>query len=183
MVNDFDGDGTLDDLTLESPQELGLGVAFELGNLLIAADGKWVNWGGADGYKDFDWDDQYVFAIGAQYEALPGLKLRAGYNYASHPLKDNDGFVGTRLATVQGKSLPNYYFETFRVIGFPAVVQHHLIFGVGYQFTQMFSANLSYVHAFEETFEETGTDLAGQPVTLKSTLKEDSLSFGLTFRF
>ena len=31
-------------------------------------DGKWINWANATGYKDFDWEDQWVFGIGAQYQ-------------------------------------------------------------------------------------------------------------------
>lgn len=41
-VNDFDGNGTADDLTLEAPQQFGVSVAFEsiIGKLLIEGDVK-----------------------------------------------------------------------------------------------------------------------------------------------
>jgi long-chain fatty acid transport protein len=83
---------------------------------------------------------------------------------------------------VQGKKLPGYYYETFRVIGFPAIVEHHVTLGVTYEFTPTFSANLGYVHGFEETFKESGTDFAGAS-KIESTLSEDSIDFGLTWRF
>jgi len=140
-VSDLNGDGSLDNLTLESPQELGLGVAFTIKNFLIEVDGKWVNWGDADGYKDFDWDDQYVLGVGAQYEVISNLFLRAGYNYGSNPVDKNNGFTGSAPKTVQGKTLPTYYYETFRIIGFPAIVEHHLTIGIGYQFTPNFGIN------------------------------------------
>jgi long-chain fatty acid transport protein len=85
--------------------------------------------------------------------------------------------------SVQGKSIPNYYYETFRIIGFPAIAEHHVTVGVGYQFTPTFSVNLGYMHAFSNTVTESGTNIAGQPVTLESTLSEDTVDFGLTWRF
>jgi long-chain fatty acid transport protein len=182
-VNDFNGDGTLDNLTLSSPQELGLGVAFTFKNFLFEVDGKWINWSDADGYEDFQWNDQYVLALGVQYEPISGLFLRAGYNYGKNPLEKNDGFNGQSLRSVQGKTLPRYYYETFRTIGFPAIVQHHVTFGIGYQFTANFGVNLGYMHAFKETFKENGTDITGQPVQIESQLEESSIDFGLTWRF
>ena len=79
--------------------------------------------------------------------------------------------------------MPRYYYETFRVIGFPAIVEHHLTLGIGYEFSPRFAVSLGWVHAFEKTFKESGTDLTGSPVKLESTLSEDSIDFGLTFRF
>jgi len=180
-VADFDGDGNLDNLRLDAPQELGFGAAVTFGNFLFEADTKWINWSDADGYDDFDWNDQYVFAVGGQWQALPKLYLRAGYNYAENPLEDNDGYTAA-LTSVQGKKLPGYYYETFRVIGFPAIVEHHVTLGVTYEFTPNFSANLGYVHGFEETFKESGSDFAGDS-KIESTLSEDSIDFGLTWRF
>jgi long-chain fatty acid transport protein len=56
-------------------------------------------------------------------------------------------------------------------------------FGIGYEFSPAFSINLGYVHGFEKSISESGTDIAGQPVNLKSTLSENSFDFGLTWRF
>jgi long-chain fatty acid transport protein len=96
-VTDFDQDGKLDDLELESPQQIGFGVAYSFLNnqFLLAADAKWVNWSDADGYGDFDWDDAWVFAVGGQFEVVPDLYLRAGYNYGENPLEKNNGFDGS----------------------------------------------------------------------------------------
>ena len=77
----------------------------------------------------------------------------------------------------------NYYYETFRIIGFPAIVEQHLTFGVGYKFSDKFSLHLGVMHAFEKTISESGLDIAGTSVTLKSTLSENSLDFGLAWRF
>ncbi len=186
-IIDFDQDGSLDSFKLASPQEIGAGVAYnnqELLNLLIEADVKFIQWSKAAGYKDFDWNDQWVYAIGVQVEPVKKLSLRAGYNYSKNPLVNHDGFAGNSSVEVQGNTMPTYYYETFRILGFPAIVEQHLTFGVGYKFSSIFSANLGYMHAFSKTMNETGTDISGmQPVTLSSTLVEDSIDFGLTWNF
>jgi long-chain fatty acid transport protein len=188
-VTDFDQDGKLDTLELEAPQQLGLGAAYLFlnGQLLVEADVKWINWSDADGYKDFDWDDQWVFAIGAQLEPVHNLFFRIGYNYGENPVNEHNGWDGSfasgETINVQGVGIRRYYYETFRIIGFPAIVEHHFTIGIGYRFTDNFSIDIGYMHAFEETITEKGSDPLGRPVTLESTLSEDSFDFGLTWRF
>ncbi|MEE4265430.1 MAG: outer membrane protein transport protein [Desulfobacteraceae bacterium] len=183
-VADFNFDGSLDDLDLEAPLEIGTGAAYTIGNtFLIEADIKWINWSDADGYKDFDWNDQWVFAIGAQYEPIAKLFIRAGYNYGKTPVDDNDGFNGQANKSVQGKTLPTYYYETFRLIGFPALAEHHVTLGLGYEFTPSFSMNLGYMHAFKNSLSEKGTDVTGTDVEIESELTENAIDFGLTWRF
>ncbi len=191
-VFDFNGNGRRQNLTLEQPQELGLGVAYEFfgPRLLLETNAKWINWSDADGFEDFDWDDQYVFAVGAQWEAIDHLFFRVGYNYAESPLDENDNFNGSLVGPgppdfvdVQGKSLPRYYYESFRVVGLPAVVEHHITAGIGYELGDSLKINLSYVHAFENDITESGTAPDGSNAKLKSELYEDSLSFAFSWRF
>ena len=183
-VADFDGDGSLDRLKLESPHQIAFGAAYRVNNkLLLEADVKWLNWSEANGYEDFDWEDQWVLGFGAQYKPIPKLTLRAGYCYGKNPLNTHDGFNGQVPVSVQGKTMPTYYYETFRIVGFPAIVEHHLTFGLGYDFTSRFSMHAGFVHAFEKSVDESGTDITGQPVALKSTLSENSVDFGFTWRF
>jgi long-chain fatty acid transport protein len=171
-------------LELESPEQLGLGVAFTLfDKLLIEGDVRWVNWSNAQGYHEFAWDDQWVYALGAQYEVIPKLFLRAGFNYGNNPVKRHQNFNGTTFTTVQGTTLPTYYYETFRIIGFPAIVETHLTAGLGYEFSPKFAIQMGYIHAFEKKIQETGTGLDGGPASLRSKLYEDSLDLSLTWRF
>ncbi|MGA3086212.1 MAG: outer membrane protein transport protein [Thermodesulfobacteriota bacterium] len=181
----FDGVGVADDLELQAPQQVGFGVAFDVipNVLMIEANGKWINWSNATGYSDFDWKDQYVFAIGVQYKPIPKLALRAGYNYGNNPVSEHNNFNGLALKQVQGITMPTYYYETFRTIGFPSVVEHHVAVGIGYEFSNRFSINLGYTHAFSNSIKEQGTALNGQPVSIESNLSEDSIEFGLTWRF
>jgi len=182
--------GTVGSLKLASPQQIGLGIAVEpiKDTLLVEVDGKWVNWAGAKGYDDFDWEDQWVLGIGVQYKPIKPLALRIGYNYANNPVKTHNNFVGAtpagpNMTSVQGNVMPTYYYETFRIIGFPAVVKQHITLGIGYEFSKRFAVNAGYTHAFKEDISESGTNFAGMPVTLESSLYEDSLEFGFTWRF
>ncbi len=84
---------------------------------------------------------------------------------------------------VQGKQVPAYYFESFRTVGFPGIVEHHLTAGVGYEITPRFILNLGFMHAFEKTLTSTGTNLVGQPVQIQSRLYETSVDAGFSVRF
>jgi long-chain fatty acid transport protein len=180
-VFDFNGDGNFDDLDLEAPQTIAFGISAEPNAAFLAEiNTKWINWSAAKGYKDFDWEDQWVFAVGAQYKPTEKLALRIGYNYAKNPVKEHDDFDPMGTTDVQGTDVPNTNYEFFRIVGFPAIIEHHLTMGVGYSFTSRMHANLSYMHGFEETISETSDmDL----VTLESTLVEDSVSLGFTVQF
>ncbi len=185
-VVDFDNDQTLDDLELAMPEQAGAGVALALlgqDRLVMGSDLKWINWSGAEGYRDFDWRNQWVVALGAEFKATEHLFLRAGYNYGNNPVRKHDGFLGTGSTNVQGKSMPTYYYETFRIVGFPAIASHHATFGVGYVFSQTFEIHVAYVHGFEETFTQTGTDVLGNPAVLESSVNQNSLDLGLQWRF
>jgi long-chain fatty acid transport protein len=78
---------------------------------------------------------------------------------------------------------PDYYYETFRLIGFPAIVEHHATVGVGYAFSDKCELNLGYTHAFENSVTEHGQFMGGPAATIKSSLSEDSIDFGITWRF
>lgn len=168
------GDATL---ALSSPQSVVAGVSFEqIKNLLVEFNVKWYNWADADGYKDFDWEDQTVYAIGGQYKLPSGLAFRAGYNFAKSPVKEHNGwtaFTGT------GGQTPEFQQEYLRVIGLPAVVESHVTLGLGYEFSERFQATLGYMHAFSNDITETSVD----GVILKSELEEDSFDFGLKWTF
>ncbi len=185
-IFDFNQDGRRQNLTLEQPQQVGLGVAYEFlePGLLLETNVKWINWSDAEGFEDFDWNDQWVFAVGAQLEAIDNLFFRVGYNYAENPVDEHNGWTAADTVDVQGKTLPQYYYETFRVIGFPAIVEHHITAGIGYEVGESLIINLSYMHAFQNTLSEQGSDLVGAGnAKIESKLYEDSLSFAFSWRF
>lgn len=195
-VANFDaafGDLNKDDLELESPQILGFGIAVEpLPNrLLVEANAKWLNWGDADGFEDFDWNNQWVFNLGVQYKPVPKLALRAGFNYGKNPVDNNKLSAAQPPISVQGKMVPQFQYEVLRITGFPAIVESHITAGIGYQISKSVSLDLGYMHAFKKSMKETGTaafpdgmgGFVSVPVSIQSDLKEDSIDFGLTWRF
>lgn len=187
------GPPTQHPLALSSPNNLGIGVGWDAipKKLLFEVDFKWLNWANADGYRHFDWSDQYVVGLGAQFKPIPKLALRLGYNYANNPVKPHNNFVGGNpnplapppMTTIQGTAIPTYYFETFRTLGFPAIVEHHFTMGVGYDVTERFTINVGYMHAFQNSITSTGTNLVSQPTSLKSTLSENGVDLGLSWKF
>jgi long-chain fatty acid transport protein len=181
MTGQLVPDATLDDLELQSPQVAAFGLSVEPGDAwLVELDTKWINWSGAKGYKDFDWEDQWVLGLGAQFKITPAFSLRAGYNYAKSPVKEHDGFDPMGTTNVQGHDVGNVNYEALRILGFPAVVEHHVTLGLGYKFANAMAINLSYLHALENTIEESS---AGDAFSFESSLKEDTITLGFSWFF
>jgi long-chain fatty acid transport protein len=180
-VYDLDGDGTFDDLKIQSPQTFKFGVAYQPNTTwLIEANTRWYNWSSTDGYGDFDWEDQWVFAIGGQYRPIERLALRLGYNYGKTPVKDNSGFNPAGTVDVQGKAVNTLNYETLRVLGFPALAEQHFTGGVGINLTDNWILNLSLMYSPKNSLKETS---AGDAITLEADLEEWSTTFGLTTYF
>jgi long-chain fatty acid transport protein len=169
------------DLKIESPQTFKFGVSFEPNTTwLIEANYRWYNWSDADGYGDFGWDDQSVFAIGAQWKPAEKWAFRLGYNYGETPLKNNTGYNPNDATNVQGVPVNNVGYEFLRVVGFPALAEQHFTLGGGYKLTENMFINLSLMYSPEETFTEAS---AGNAFVYEVKLKEWSSSFGLTWYF
>lgn len=180
-VFDLDLDGTLDDIDLEAPQGIVFGIAVEpVENLLLEVNTRWYNWADAEGYKDYDWKNQWVFAVGAQYRPISRLALRSGFNYGRSPVKEHNGFDPFGATNVQGKAVPTINYEVLRIIGAPLIVEKHIAVGIGYDVTERMTVNLGYAHGFEETISE--TSLASM-AKLESTVKGDTYEFGITWKF
>lgn len=182
-VFDSNDDRTFEDMKLQQPQELalGLGVA-PLNNLKVGLDIRWINWKNADGYKHFQWDDQWVYAIGAEFKPTTNLALRAGYNYGKSPIK------GGAKNVMNANNIPNfaapfsdYYVAWFNLIGFPAITEQHITLGLGYEFTKNFGVDLAYKHAFNK--KVTATDNAGMGLMVQAQNAQDAVSIGLNWKF
>lgn len=182
-ITDFDGDGNFDSMDLESPEMIGLGVAYHRDRLITEFACRYYSWGSADGYSDFGWRDQLVYAFGVQYMITPSLSLRFGYNHGKTPLRNYNGFDGTQMVSVQGKSMSKYYYETFRIFGFPAISEDHFTVGFMYKASNKFSIGLGIVFSPEESIEENGTDAMGNQVKLKSTMHQTSIELTMQWKF
>ena len=128
-IGDLKGEGTFNFnpasfsvVDFQWPETYGVGVAWQATPaLMLAADVKHIAW--SDSMKTFslsvngnppmelpqNWKDQTVLMIGGQYMLRPGLALRFGYNHASNPVPDS----------------------TLNPL-FPAIIESHYTFGLGW---------------------------------------------------
>ena len=128
---------------LEQPAEYGIGIDWTSGDISLTADYRNILWGEAKGYKDFNWENQEVFAIGAEYR-INDLALRCGYNYGKNPINPkNDSTVVSSASPATNGDVIN----TFNHVMFPAITESHYTIGAGYQFNQAVSADLALTYA------------------------------------
>ncbi len=130
---------------LEQPAEYGIGIDWTQGDLSLSADYRKILWGEAQGYKDFNWEDQEVYAIGAEYR-INELSLRCGYNYGKNPIKPKiDSTVVN--ASSSSPATNGDVINTFNHVMFPAITQTHYTIGAGYQFNHAVSADIAFSYA------------------------------------
>lgn len=153
-------DVTMDNFTW--PQQVEMGVAYRpTPKWLLAFDISWVNWASAietvtvkaknptanlpAAYQELDipfvmeWEDQWVFALGAQYEINESWYVRGGYNYGASPVPDQN------LNPL-----------------FPAIVEHHLTLGFTYT-TGVWDFDVAFEHAFSNSQTNDGAYSATNP--------------------
>lgn len=180
MQADFDAE-----IEFSWPQEIGLGAVYQNEKFLIGFDVNWINWKdsmesfkmdfnngtndnitkmmGSENLKmemPMNWDDQIVIAIGGEFYATEKLALRAGYNFASNPVPA----------------------ETIIPL-FPAVVEHHITFGAGYQINQMLAFNFGYEYIPEVEVEVENSIIANEYDGSSSSLSENVIHMGLSLDF
>lgn len=120
--------GNAYDLSFDHPENLGLGLADHSlmdGRLLLAMDVLYKQYSNAD-FLSSIYKNQWVYQVGAQYQANSRLRLRCGYSYNENPMRGpavteiggipiQDGVPGMRY--IQGQ--------------FAAITQHHITGGFG----------------------------------------------------
>lgn len=151
---------------LEQPAEYGLGLSYNYGYFNFSADYKKIKWGSATGYKDFGWDDQDVYAIGAKYEK-DGTWYGIGYNYASNPITKYPG------STPQGQAV-----NLFNYLMFPATSENHFSVGAGTKITKNLSLDFDILYSPSNTL--TVNTMIG-PLTVKHS--ETSAAFSMRYNF
>ena len=163
-------------MRLDMPRQVALGVNFRpIEPLRIEMDVRWIN------YRDvmwnpsvsglrinnwsFHWHNQWVFAIGTSYKVTPSLILRAGFNYAKSPIKDDD--LNANIVS-------------------PAIVETHVTCGFTYKITKDFDVSFAYVHAFSKTESHKNTTLQDQMMygnETKIKMHQDTIAAEISYVF
>jgi long-chain fatty acid transport protein len=161
---------------LEQPAEFGIGASYVMGGNTFAIDYKQIQWASAKGYKDFGWEDQNVLILGYQF-AQDNWALRAGYNHAKNPIKEQNG------ATPAGAAL-----NMFNLLGFPATVESHYTVGGSYSISKMTSFDLAYMYAPEvsNTYSMAAFNAMSpsyNPASITTKHSQSSTSMQLNFKF
>ncbi|MDT3708008.1 MAG: outer membrane protein transport protein [Thiobacillus sp.] len=117
------GMGVITSNDLAQPAEIKAGVAYTMGPWMFTGDYKRIMWSDADGYKDFNWDDQDVFGLGVKYSAN-GWWVGVGFNHGDDPIQVLPNASGMTGYANQAINMFNNHF-------FPAVVEDHLTVGGG----------------------------------------------------
>jgi len=107
------------------------------------------------------------------------LALRAGYNYGKSPISDGAKNPGN------ANNIPNFaapfsdfQIAWFNLIGFPAITEHHITLGLGYEFTNNFGIDIAYKYAFNKKVSAT----AG-PMFVEAENTQNAISVGLNWKF
>jgi len=126
------------DLKVQQPWNVGLGMAMDMGNgMLVMADFTHKAWSDAHFFNEF-YDDQNVVSIGIQ-KTMGNLKLRAGYGYADDPLLSQVQ-EGVEVATIGGIDVhgnsytsPMYgiFMSYFQAMETPVIYKHRVAVGLG----------------------------------------------------
>jgi len=160
-------------VALDYPQQFAGGVAFGIGqSFKLSADVKYINW--KDTLEELkikgpagtialptNWRDQTIYALGAAWAVTPALNLRAGFNYAEAPIKEED--VGNNLIL-------------------PAVVTTHYTFGGDYAFNNRWQLGFHVMVVPEEKLTAPLTADPNDP-NKGQTIKMDQTSFGLNIGY
>jgi long-chain fatty acid transport protein len=162
---------------LEQPAEYGFGIDWTEGDFSVTADYKRIEWGEAEGYKDFGWENQNVYALGAEYR-MDDLAIRIGYNYAKNPIKNNTSTQVVANSTVfdgtgASGNTDGDTMNTFNHVMFPAITERHYTIGAGYQFTKNIGADVAFTYATSPDVTVSGATVGVGELTVSN----DQMSF------
>lgn len=182
-------ESNLDDLTLEQPWEVGVGLSYVFGNNLhFAADYRYIPWSTAKGYKSFGWIDQHIVSMGVEF-IRNKLSLRAGFNYGNSPLPDNNGELGIATVEVQDHQIFKQAISMLNVLGFPAISTTHYSCGAGYAFSENFAIDLAVVVSPLATVTRSGdlnplgSLIYSLPYEFSASMTQTSVSLGVDLKF
>jgi long-chain fatty acid transport protein len=165
---------------LSTPAEIGVGASYVMGGHTLALDYKMIQWEDAEGYKDFEWENQNVLSLGYQY-ATKSWALRCGYTNANSPIADQKPTFGpsgeTKAPNAAGISAGTA--NTFNLLGFPGIIESHVTVGGSYALSDTTSVDLAYAMSLENT--EKFTNFTGADI--ETTHSQQALTMQLNYAF
>jgi long-chain fatty acid transport protein len=162
---------------LYQPAQIKTGVSYAVADTLtLTLDYKQIQWSQANGYKDFNWQDENVYALGAKYSG-GGYWLGLGYNNSNNPIQSmaNGG-------TVYKSAVINLFNNMF----FPAVITDSYTLGGGYSLSNSLSVEGAAVYSpTVTTTVPIGGMGNGLPATLTNTTthSQESVQVSLRYKF
>ncbi len=120
--------------TLSQPAQVKAGVSYVINDqYTFTTDYKLIQWAEATGYKDYNWQDQNVVAVGGKYTGSE-YWLGLGYNYAQDP-------IGAIAKSTYRNSVINFFNNEM----FPGIVASSYTFGGGYSISKSLGIDFSAV--------------------------------------
>jgi long-chain fatty acid transport protein len=136
----------------------------------LTTDYKLIQWSSATGYKDFNWSDQNVVAVGGKY-AGDGYWLGLGYNYANDP-------IGTYAASTYRNAVINFFNNEM----FPAIVTSSYTLGGGYGISKSLGIDFSAVITPQVT-KTVDISQMGGATTNTTSHSQQAVSLSLRYKF
>lgn len=155
---------------LNQPGQMKAGIAYTMSDALtVTADYKIIQYGSAKGWKDFNWKDQTVIAVGGKY-AGNGYWLGLGYNHADDPIAQTP-------ASTYRQSVINF----FNNMMFPGIVKSSMTFGGGYSISKALDVEAAAVITPE--VNKVVTVGNGLPATNETKHSQSAYSVSLRYKF
>jgi len=157
---------------LDQPAQMKLGVAFAASDsVTLTADYKLIQWSAAAGYKDFNWNDQNILAVGAKYTAS-SYWLGLGYNHANDP-----------IGVLPDNTYRNAAINVFNNMFFPAIVTNSYTFGGGYDISRSLAVEGAAVLTPEVTKAVGISSLSGGLGAPTNTTTHSQHAFEVSLRY
>ena len=109
---------------------------------------------------NMDWNEQFVYKFGLEYDLNTQITLRAGYNYGKNPLESD---------------------RAFEVLAFPAVTEQHFTLGGAYTLDDNWRLNLGVMYSPSSEIDTANSDQIID--SAKTEMKQYSVDFGFSYIF
>jgi long-chain fatty acid transport protein len=174
---------TLSRVQIQQPEEVAVGGSYDpIPEVTVTFDWRNIRWGYADGYREFGWQAQNVFAMGAEYR-WNDWAFRLGGQLAGSPIPDVSGENGAQQVNLQGHLIFAQSVSFFDMYAFPAITRNHITVGSGYKISENVHIDTSFLYAFQNTVTRSGTGVSGAAYSASATASHWSLSAGGTVLF